>query len=35
LSLDAVVWDVTVFTKYRERLMAGEIATKFMAAVLS
>jgi transposase len=35
LSLDAVAWDVTVFTKNRERLIAGEIATKFMAAVLN
>src|SRR6266849_3236896 len=26
LSLDAVVWDVTVFTKNRERLIAGDIA---------
>jgi transposase len=35
LSLDAVVWDVTVFTKNRERLIAGEIAAKFMVAVLN
>jgi transposase len=35
LSLDAVVWDVTVFTKNRERLIAGDIAAQFMAAVLS
>lgn len=35
LSLDAEVWDVTVFTKNRERLIAGDIAAKFMAAVLS
>jgi transposase len=35
LSLDAVVWDVTVFTKNRERLIAGEIAAQFMAAVLN
>ena len=34
LSLDAVVWDVTVFTKNRERLIAGDIAAQFMAAVL-
>jgi transposase len=26
LSLDAVVWDVTVFTKNRDRLIAGDIA---------
>src|ERR1700720_3649327 len=31
LSLDAVVWDVTVFTKNRERLIAGDIAAQFMA----
>ncbi len=34
LSLDAEVWDVTVFTKNRERLIGGDIAVKFMAAVL-
>src|SRR5207302_2908035 len=35
LSLDAEVWDVTVFTKNRERLIAGDIASQFMAAVLN
>ena len=35
LAMDAPVWDVTVFTKNRERLLAGDIASKFMAAVLS
>jgi transposase len=35
LSLDAAVWDVTVLTKNRERLIAGDIASKFMAAVLN
>src|SRR5712691_5704499 len=35
LSLDAVVWDVAVFTKNRERLIAGDIAAQFMAAVLN
>jgi transposase len=34
LAMDAAVWDVTVFTKNRERLIEGDIATKFMAAVL-
>jgi transposase len=34
LAMDAPVWDATVFTKNRERLLAGEIAAKFMAAVL-
>jgi transposase len=35
LSLDAAVWDETVFTKNRERLIEGDIARKFMAAVLN
>ena len=35
LGMDAPMWDVTVFTKNRERLVEGEIASKFMAAVLS
>jgi transposase len=35
LDMDAPIWDVTVFTKNRERLVEGEIASKFMAAVLS
>ena len=35
LSLDAAVWDATVFTKNRERLIEGDIARKFMAAVLN
>src|SRR5246127_318737 len=35
LSLDAAIWDVTVFTKNRERLIEGDIASKFMAAVLN
>ena len=34
LAMDAAIWDVTVFTKNRERLLAGEIAVKFMRAVL-
>ena len=34
LAMDAAVWDVTVFTKNRERLIEGDIAAKFMAAVL-
>jgi hypothetical protein len=32
--MDAPIWDLTVFTKNRERLVEGEIASKFMAAVL-
>ena len=35
LSLDAAVWDVSVFTKNRERLIEGDIARKLMAAVLN
>lgn len=35
LSMDAPIWDVTVFTKNRERLLAGDIAAKFLAALLS
>jgi transposase len=34
LSLDEPVWDVTVFTKNRERLLAGEVAQALFAAVL-
>jgi transposase len=35
LSVDDAVWDVTVFTKNRDRLLAGEIAAKFLRAVLA
>jgi transposase len=34
LGVDDVVWDVTVFTKNRDRLLEGEIAAKFLRAVL-
>jgi transposase len=34
LEMDDKVWDVTVFTKNRERLIAGEVAQKFFMAVL-
>ena len=34
LAIDDAVWDATVFTKNRERLLAGDIARAFMAAVL-
>src|SRR5881227_4051017 len=34
LSLDDEIWDETVFTKNRERLIEEDIAKKFMAAVL-
>jgi len=35
LELDEPVWDVTVFTKNRERLLAGDIAQAFLGAVLA
>ena len=35
MSMDAAVWDVTVFTKNRERLLAGDIAIAFLLAVMS
>jgi transposase len=34
LEMDDEVWDVTVFTKNRERLIAGEVAQKFFQAVV-
>jgi transposase len=35
LAMDAPIWDVTVFTKNRERLLAGAIAQKFLTALLA
>jgi len=35
LSMDDAVWDVTVFTKNRDRLLEGEIACAFLAAILA
>ena len=35
LGVDDPVWDVTVFTKNRDRLLDGEIAAKFLRAVLA
>lgn len=35
LSLDAPVWDVTVFTKNRDGLLRGDIARHFFQAVLA
>jgi transposase len=35
LGVDDPVWDVTVFTKNRDRLLEGAIATKFLRAVLA
>jgi transposase len=34
LSLDEPIWDVTVFTKNRERLLAGDVAQELFAAVV-
>lgn len=34
LSMDALVWDVTVFTKNRERRLEGEGAVSFLLAVM-
>jgi len=35
LSMDAPVWDVSVFTKNRDRLLQGDIAQAFLVALLS
>ena len=35
LSMDAPVWDVTVFTKNRDRLLEGDIARAFLRALLA
>jgi transposase len=35
LGIDDAVWDHSVFSKNRDRLLEGEIAAKFMAAVLA
>lgn len=34
LGVDDPVWDATTFTKNRDRLLAGDIARRFLAAVL-
>jgi IS5 family transposase len=34
LSIDDPVWDVTVFTKNRERLLKGEVAQGFFNAMM-
>src|ERR1700756_2118283 len=34
LNMDDPIWDVTVFTKNRQRLLTGDIADAFFAAVL-
>jgi len=33
LAIDDAVWDATVFSKNRDRLIEGEIASRFFAAV--
>jgi len=35
LSIDDPVWDATVFSKNRDRLLEGAIAAKFLAGVLA
>jgi transposase len=35
LAMDAPVWDVTVFTKNRDRMLEGNIARGFLAAILA
>jgi transposase len=34
LSMDAPIWDVTVFTKNRDRFLEGAVAAQFFQAVL-
>src|SRR5947209_12863676 len=35
LGIDDAVWDHSVFSKNRDRLLEGEIAAKFLAAILT
>jgi transposase len=35
LGIEDAVWDATTFTKNRDRLLQGEVAVQFLAAVLS
>jgi transposase len=35
LAMDVPVWDVTVFTKNRDRLLEGDIACAFLVAILA
>ena len=35
LGIEDPVWDATTFTKNRDRLLAGDVAVKFLAAVLA
>ena len=34
ISMDAPVWDATTFSKNRDRLVAGDVASRFLQAVL-
>ena len=34
LNMDDLIWDATVFSKNRQRLLAGDIAEAFFEAVL-
>lgn len=34
LAMDPPIWDLTVFTKNRERLLAGDIAARFLSAIV-
>src|SRR5213083_3789192 len=34
MNLDEPVWDVTVFTKNRDRLLEGEVAQEFLSQVV-
>jgi IS5 family transposase len=35
LGIDDPVWDATTFTRNRDRLLAGEVAAKFLAALMA
>lgn len=35
IGVDDAVWDHSVFSKNRDRLLEGDIAAKFLAAVLA
>src|SRR5881392_2874442 len=35
LNMDDAIWDATVFTKNRQRLLEGDVADAFFAAVLN
>jgi transposase len=35
MNLDEPVWDATVFTKNRDRLLEGDVAREFLGAVVA